>query len=70
MVPDAAARKELLEQVQAILGAGGFPIAEKRDRLNRVSQVLAIPIAKLVAPAASGQTAADNVVIRPAAVSR
>ena len=70
MVPEADARKELLEQVQAILGAGDPPIADTRDRLARVSQVLAVPIAKLVGPAASGQTAADNVAVRPTAVSR
>ena len=70
MVPDAAARKELLEQVQAILDAGDLPTAEQRDRLTRVSQVLAVPIAKLVAPPLSGQMTADNVTIRPALVSR
>lgn len=70
MVPEADARKELLEQVQAIVGAGDPPIADKRDRLARVSQVLAVPIAKLVAPMASGHTAADNNVVRPTAVSR
>jgi hypothetical protein len=70
MVPDAAAWKELLEHVQAILDAGDLPIAAKRDRLARLSQVSAVPIAKSVAPAASGEITADTVAVRPAAVSR
>lgn len=70
MVPDAAAWKELLEQVKAVLDAGDLPIAAKRDRLARVSQLSAVPISKLVAPAASGETTADTVAVRPAAASR
>ena len=70
MVPEADARKELLQQVHAIVGAGDRPLAAERDRLARLSQVLAVPIEKPVAPATSGRTAAARAPARPAAVSR
>ena len=44
LVPEADARKELLKQVRAIVGAGDPPTAAERDRLTRLSQVLAMPI--------------------------
>ena len=46
LVPEADARKELLKQVHAIVGAGDPPIAAERDRLAELSQVLAAPIEK------------------------
>ena len=49
--PEADARKELLKQVHAIVGAGDPPLAAERDRLARLSQVLAAPIEKPVAAA-------------------
>ena len=52
MVPEADARKELLEQVHAIVERGDPPIAAERDRLARLSQVLAAPIEKPVQPGA------------------
>ncbi len=44
LVPAADARKELLKQVRAIVGAGGPPIAAERERLDRLAQVLAVPL--------------------------
>jgi hypothetical protein len=70
MVPDADARKELLQQVHVIVGAGDPPTAAERDRLARLSQVLAVPIAKPVAPAASDRNSGATKRARPAAVSR
>jgi uncharacterized protein DUF3141 len=67
MVPAANARKKLLQQVHAIVGAGDPSTAAERDRLARLSQLLAVPIAKPMAPAASGQNCAAR---PPAAVSR
>ena len=58
IVPKADARKELLKQVRAIAGAGDPPTPAERDRLARLSQVLAAPIEKPVAPATSRRTAA------------
>ena len=55
LVPEADARKELLKQVHAIVGAGDPPSAAERDRLARLSQVLAVPIEKPVALATSGR---------------
>lgn len=69
MVPEADARKELLEQVHVIVAAGDPPIATERDRLARLSQVLAVSIAKPEAPATSGRTAAVRAPARPAAVA-
>jgi hypothetical protein len=53
LVPEAEARKELLKQVHTIVGAGDPPLAAERDRLARLSQVLAAPIEKPVALAMS-----------------
>jgi hypothetical protein len=61
LVPKAAARKELLQQVRAIIGAGDPPTAAERDHLARLSQVLAAPIEKpathVTAPRSSGARA-------------
>jgi hypothetical protein len=53
LVPGADARKELLKQVRAIVGAGDLPTAAGLKRLARLSQVLAVPIEKPAAPAMS-----------------
>ena len=55
LVPEADARKDLLKQVHAIVGAGDPPLTPERDRLARLSQVLAAPSEKLAAPAMSGR---------------
>ena len=60
LVPEADARKELLKQVHAIVGAGDPPIAAERDRLARLSQVLAAPIEKTVALVTSGRPSAET----------
>ena len=52
LVPEADARKELLKQVHAIVGAGDPPNAAERDRLARLSQVLSVPLEKPVTLAA------------------
>ena len=43
LVPKADARKELLKQVNAIVGLSDLPITAERDRLAKLSQVLAAP---------------------------
>jgi len=50
LVTDADARKDLLKQVEAIVTADGPPTAAERDRLAKLSQVLAVPAPKAVAP--------------------
>jgi hypothetical protein len=52
LVPEADTRTELLKQVEAIVTAGGPPTAAERDRLARLSHVLAVPAPKPVAPPA------------------
>ena len=68
LVPEADARKELLKQVRAIVGAGDPPTAAERDRLARLSQVLAVPMEKPAAPATSGRPSATRATARPDAV--
>ena len=58
MVPEANARKQLLESVNAIVGAGDPPLAAERARLTRLSQVLAVRSKKQAAPATTGRIAA------------
>ncbi len=70
LVPETDGRKELLKQVQAITGAGEPPIAAVRDRIARLSQVLAVPIEKPLAFAASGQTFALEAADQAAKVAR
>jgi hypothetical protein len=70
LVPEADARKDLLKQVHAIVGAGDPPNAAERDRLARLSQVLAAPIEKSAAPAAPGRTSASRALAPAAKVSR
>ena len=54
IVPEADARDELLEQVNAIIAAGGSPLAAARDRLTRLSALLGAPREKCLAVVASG----------------
>jgi hypothetical protein len=61
-------RKELLKQVRAIVGAGDAPLAAERDRLDRVSQVLAAPIEKPVASKPVRRSSGKSVPTRPRAV--
>ena len=68
LVPETDARKELLKQVRAIVSAGDPPTAAERDRLARLSQVLAVPIEKPAAPATSGRSAATRATAKPDAV--
>ena len=56
LVPGADARKELLKQVHAIVGAGDPPNAAERERLARLSQVLAAPIETARRFATAGRT--------------
>jgi len=53
LVPEADARKDLLKRVNAVIGAGGAPLAAGRDRLARLSQVLDVPLEKRLAAVAS-----------------
>ena len=60
LVPEADARKKLLQHVQAIVSAGDPPSAAERERLARLSQVLAAPMEKPAASAMSGRPSADT----------
>jgi hypothetical protein len=60
LVPKTDARKDLLKQVQTIVGAGDSPTSAERDRLARLAQVLAMPIEKPVALAMHQKTFASN----------
>ena len=57
LVPDAEARKDLLEQVRAIIAAGDPPTTAEDDRLGRLSRLLALPIEKRAASAPPGRQA-------------
>ncbi len=67
LVPEADARKELLNQVHAIVGAGDPPLAAERDRLARLSQVLAAPIEKAAALVTSGRASVAGTTARRSA---
>jgi len=60
LVPEADARKELLKQVRAIIGAGGPPIAAERDRLTRLSQILAVPIEGAISSATTVEPSSNR----------
>ncbi|MGA3401387.1 MAG: DUF3141 domain-containing protein [Acetobacteraceae bacterium] len=68
LVPETDARKKLLQHVQAIVSAGDPPSAAERERLARLSQVLAVPMEKPAAPAMSGRSYATRANARPDAV--
>ncbi len=74
MVPEADARKALLQQVHAIVGAGAAPTVAERGRLTRLSQVLSMPPAKpadvLLRPAGKGPPPRHSPSVGPAAVPR
>ena len=67
LVPEADARKTLLTQVRAIIGAGDPPTKAENDRLSRLSQILAVPAAK---PALTGPSSPTRPAARPEAVVR
>jgi hypothetical protein len=69
LVPEADARRDLLKQVNAIVGTGDTPLAAEWDRLARLSQVLMLPIGKPVAPATFGQTSVARTTAKPSALS-
>jgi hypothetical protein len=69
LVPEVDARKELLKQVYAIVSAGDPPIAAERDRLARLSQVLAVQIEKPLTPETSGRTSVARATAQRVTVS-
>ena len=69
LVPEADARRDLLKQVNAIVGTGDTPLAAEWDRLARLSQVLMLPIGKPVAPSTFGQTSIARTTAQPSALS-
>ena len=69
LVPKADARKELLKQVHAIVGAGDPPLAAERDRLAELSQVLTAPIEKAAALVTPGPASVAGTVARRSAAS-
>ena len=69
LVPEAGARTDLLDQAASIVGAGRPPIAVERDRLARLTQVLAVPAGKPAVPVASGRPGVAAPVPQPRGVS-
>jgi hypothetical protein len=69
LVPEADLRKEVLKQTEEIVGASGTPTIAERDRLIRLSEVLAIPIEKSKTPPKSGRASAANPTIPRPTVS-
>jgi hypothetical protein len=65
LLPKADDRTELLKQVRMIAGAGDPPTAAEDERLTRLSQVFAVPIAKSPAPPASGRSVGPSPTARP-----
>jgi hypothetical protein len=65
LLPKADDRTELLKQVRMIAGAGDPLSAAEDDRLTRLSQVLAMPIAKLPTPPAYGRSIGPRATARP-----
>jgi hypothetical protein len=70
LVPGADERKELLQQVHAIVAAGDPPVAAERDRLARLSRVLAAPVEKPFALVKADRGTAARATARSAKVSR
>jgi hypothetical protein len=58
MIPQADARRSLLEQARAIVAAGDAPVPGERERLDRLSQLLE-GSAKNSAKPAPGATASS-----------
>jgi hypothetical protein len=69
LVPEADARKELLKQVHAIVGAGDSPRAAERERLAELSRVLAAPVEKTAALVTSGRASVAGTTARRSVVS-
>ena len=69
LVPEAGARKELLTQVRAIVGAAAPLTDAERDRLARLSQMLAVPIETPAAVAKSSRPPASRIPPQPPRVS-
>jgi hypothetical protein len=65
LVPDAEGRKDVLKQVQAIVGAGDPPTPAERDRLTRLSQVLSVPVDRAVTRTASGRASTAKSIPQP-----
>jgi|SRR5580658_4780822 hypothetical protein len=68
LVPEAEARRELLNQVRAITGAGDPPTTAERERLARLAQLLEAPAPKLPARAKPGRTGAASTIAPPGPV--
>ena len=60
MVPEANARKKLLQHVQAIVSAGDPPSAAEHERLARLSQVLTAPMEQATVSAISSRPSATR----------
>ena len=60
MVPEANARRKLLQHVQAIVSAGDPPSAAEHERMDRLSQVLTAPMEKATASAISSRPSATR----------
>jgi Protein of unknown function (DUF3141) len=58
MVPAKDARKELMQQLRAIVGAGTPPALAEGERIDRLAELLAVPIEKTTTPPKSDITPA------------
>ena len=67
LVPELDARKELLTQVRAIASAGDPLTVAERGRLDRLSQVLSVPIEKAEPLSVSGRPTGVRATARPGA---
>ena len=65
LLPKADDRTELLKQVRMIAGAGDPLTAAEDERLSRLSQVLAVPVAKPPAAPASRRSIGPSATARP-----
>ena len=68
LVPEADARKKLLQHLQAIISAGDPPSPAEGERLARLSKVLAVPMENPAAHAMSGRPVATRAHAKPDAV--
>ena len=60
MVPEANARRKLLQHVQAIVSAGDPPSAAEHERMARLSQVLTAPMEQATVSAISSRPSATR----------
>jgi hypothetical protein len=70
LVPAMNARRELLKHVHMIVDAGGAPIAAERERLDRLSNVMAGPAEKKMTPVVANRAPSVRRTVRSANSAR